>query len=137
MEFRLIRDNEFIQLVMLNSLMYAEMDIKINEFQATNTLFYFMKQGTNFRSWGLFDGDTLVGFVHGMDFNDTIYQYTGIYLLPSHRKYIKDLVESSFKAVEDLGYKGWEADATNSKIASILQKYGASVKHTRYCKEFG
>lgn len=136
MQVRPIENTEFMDLCDLVVQMYSAIDKNINSFQAVNTLMHFINSTSDFIALGLYSEDVLVGFVMGNAINDTTFNYTGIFTLGRNNKDLKLLIEESFKFVEDKGYKAWEVDATNENISSIMEKYGAKVKYTRYYKEF-
>ncbi len=137
MEYRLITNNEFFSLAALNSLMYQEINQEINEFQSINTLIHFINSGgKSFVAIGAYNDNELVGFTHGKALLNNKFEFLGIYLLPSFRSNTKNLIDFSFDFIEKSGYTGWEVDATNPNISSIMEKYGATIRYTRYTKEF-
>lgn len=135
MEFRPITNEEFIKFAMLNALMYQEIAPDINEYQATNTLTALVSSNKNFLGLGAYEDDELVGFSHGINISAKTYEFTGLYMLPTFRKHISGLIEYSFAYIKDLGYIKCEVDSTNPNMSSIMEKYDASVKYTRYTKE--
>lgn len=136
MEIRIIENKDFIDLVQLTTEMYQEINPKINAFQATNSLIHMINNEVNFFAIGLYDEDILMGFVTGHELTETTFLFTGIYISFRNSEEIKRLIEYSFDFIKDKGYKAWEADANNANISSILEKYGASIRYTRYHKEF-
>lgn len=135
MEIKLVGNNDFMQLLDLNTEMYKEIDTNINSFQATNTLMAYINT-KSFLAVGLYDEDVLVGFVTGIEQTTETFYFTGIYLVIKNSEWTQRLIEFSFDHIQKLGYKAWEVDSTNSNIASIMQKYGAVEKYTRFRKEF-
>lgn len=136
MEIKLIQNDEFTDLCDLVTQMYKSIDENINDFQAINTLVHFINTMPDFLAIGLYDDDVLIGCVTGHALNERIYFYSGIYVLGNNSKAVKLLIDESFKLIQDRGYLGWEVDATNDNICSIMEKYNASKKYTRYYKEF-
>lgn len=138
MEFKQIKNDGFINLVILNALMYYDIDSSINEFQATNALVHMINTGgESFLAIGAYEEGELVGFSHGQLISgSSMFEFSGLYLLPTSRLQTKNLIDFSFDYIRNLGYTGWEVDATNPNISSIMEKYGAIKKHTRYTKEF-
>lgn len=130
-----IENEDFLQLVDLNAEMYKSIDANINEFQATNTLMHYINQG-NFVAIGLYDETALAGFVTGSQLTEKTFYFSGIYVIIKNNEWTKKLIEFSFAHIQKLGYTGWEVDATNDNISSIMEKYGAQVKYKRYHKEF-
>lgn len=135
MDIRLITDAEFIQLVELNSAMYASINPDINEYRATEILMTFIRSTEEFMSVGMFEENVLIGFVSGYKFSPTSFLFTGLYVVSKNSEWTKQLIEYCFDLIENKGYKRWEVDATNENIASIVEKYGAVPKYTRYVKE--
>lgn len=135
MEVKLIKNEDFIQLLPLVAEMYQAIDPNINEFQAVNTVMHQINNEKAFLAIGLYDETALAGFVLGHEYNEKTFYFSGIYVIIKNSTEVKKLIEYSFKYIEDLGYTAWEVDATNSNISSIMEKYGAVVKYTRYRKE--
>lgn len=136
MEIKLIENKDFMQLAELTVEMYAAIDPNINPFQAVNTLLAFINQGKNFTAIGLYDDEVLVGFVIGYELKEKTFYFSGIYVIIKNNEWTKKIIDFSFAHIEELGYEAWEVDATNSNVCSIMDKYGATVKYTRYRKEF-
>lgn len=137
MEVKPITDKDFLQFADLMSEMYASIDSNINQFQSVNTLIEFVRTHVDFIALGLYEGDVLLGFTCGHGIGQTkMFLFTGIYIVSKSRAETKKLIDASFDFIKDEGYLGWEADATNSNIGSILEKYGAKQKYIRYRKEF-
>lgn len=136
MNVKLIENNYFLDLIGLVAEMYKAISTDINSFQSVNTLIHMINNEVDFKAIGLFEEDTLIGFVTGHQYNEGIFLFTGIYVDPKHADSVQELIEFCFAHIQEQGYKGWEADATNANISSILERYGASVKYTRYRKEF-
>lgn len=136
MEIKLIPNEDFMQLAELTVEMYQSIDKHIAPYQAVNTLIHFINNATGFRALGLYDENVLVGFVTGNALSDKIFYFSGIYIIVQNTEWVKTLIEKSFADIQEMGYIGWEADATNKNISSILEKYGATTKYTRYRKDF-
>lgn len=135
MELKLVQNEDFMQLATLVADMYKAIDPGINEFQAMNTLLHFINTQPNFTAIGLYDGTALAGFVLGHELNKKVFYFSGIYVIIKNNEWTKKMIDFSFAHIKQLGYSAWEVDATNSNIASIMEKYGATVKYTRYYKE--
>lgn len=135
MEIRLIENKDIIQLLTLAIEMFKNIDNTVNEFGAINTIMHYANNEQDFTAIGLYDEDKLVGFVTGHCFSKKVFYFSGIYVIIKNNKSTKDLIEYSFDLVAKKGYSAWMVDATNGNISSIMEKYGAVVKHTRYYKE--
>lgn len=129
---RVLTDDDFGQLCDLAIAMYAEMDSSINAFQAVNTLMYCVQSQEDFLAMGLFDKDKLVGCTFGHKFNKKVFYFCGIYVMIRNNKWTKKIIDFSFAAIKDKGYTSWLVDTTNSNIGSIMLKYKALPKYTRY-----
>lgn len=136
MEIRLVKNEEFLELARHSASMYSAIDPNINSFQAVNTLVSFINSGTNFQAIGLYDEDKMIGMVTGVELNKTTFYFTGIYMSIKNNEQLQKLIDFSFSYIKELGYIGWEVDATNANISSIMEKYGAVPKYVRYHKEF-
>lgn len=136
MEIKLIPNEDFMQLCELTVDMYKEIDPNINAFQAINTLLAYINTGRDFVAIGLYDEGALVGFVTGLQHTEKTFYFSGIYVIMKNNEWSKKIIDFSFAHIQELGYTAWEVDATNPNICSIMEKYGAKVKCTRYRKEF-
>lgn len=130
-----IPNKDLIQLFTLAIEMYKCMDPEINEFGAINTIMADINTQKDFTAIGLYDGDILKGFVTGHYFTKKMFHFSGIYVIMKNNPFTKQLIEYCFDLVKQKGYSAWSVDATNSNISSIMEKYGAKVKYTRYIKE--
>ncbi len=135
MEIKEISNGDFLHLVNLNVKMYEEIDITINAFGATNTLMYGINTKVDFIAIGLYDDNKLVGFVTGHQQDKKVFYFSGIYVIMKNNEWTKKLIEFCFSLIKDKGYSAWAVDATNSNISSIMEKYDAVAKYTRYYKE--
>lgn len=135
MEVKLIRNEDFMQLAELCCEMYKAIDPSINEFQAVNTLINQINTEKAFLAVGLYDGTALAGLVLGHEYNEKTFYFSGIYVIIKNNASTKQLIEFSFDHIKKLGYTAWEVDATSDNVASIMEKYGAKAKYTRYRKE--
>lgn len=136
MHLKLVDNKDFLQLVDVIANMYTAIDPDINEYQAVNTLVHMINSNKDFLAIGLYDEKVLVGCVIGYAYSPSIFYFTGIYIGFKSTEWTQKLIEFSFDKIKELGYKGYEVDATNANISSIMEKYGAEVKYTRYRKEF-
>lgn len=123
-------------LVNLVPSMYKEMSPDINEFQSVNTLVHLVNSTENFLALGMFNGEELVGFTMGNSLGSGKFYFSGIYIDKKFRRYSKELIDFSFDFIRKAGYTGWQLDATNPNIGSIMEKYGAKTMYVKYFKEF-
>lgn len=135
MDIKPIPNKDLMQLLPLVIAMHECMDETTNEFGAINTLMHEINTKEDFTAIGLYDEDKLVGFVKGYCFSKKMFYFSGIYVIMKNTKHTKQLIEYCFDLVKQKGYSAWSLDATNGNISSIIEKYGATVKHTRYIKE--
>lgn len=135
MQIKEIPNGDFLHLAALNAKMYEEIDITINAFGATNTLIHAINTKQDFKAIGLYDDHVLVGFVTGFNLEKKTFHFSGIYVTMKNNAWTKKLIEFCFALIKDKGYSAWTVDATNGNISSIMEKYGAKAKYTRYCKE--
>lgn len=132
MEIRpIVDDNEFLALQALVVAMYKEIDPTITEFGASNTLHNFIKEN-DFTAIGLYKGAKLIGFTMGHFFAKKSFLFTGIYVMIRNNEWTKKLIDFSFACIKEKGYYFWLVDATNPNISSMMEKYGAMPKYTRY-----
>jgi hypothetical protein len=129
---RLLDDNDFGQLAQLAVSMYSEMDKGVNPFQAINTLIYCVNTQEDFLAIGLFDEDKLVGCTFGHKFQKNVFYFCGIHVIMKNNKWTKKIIDFSFATIKEKGYTSWLVDTTNNNIGSIMQKYNAQHKYTRY-----
>lgn len=130
-----VPNEDLLQLLDLNIKMYKSIDNTINEFGAINTVMQEIISKPDPIVVGMYDKDKLVGFVRGYCFSNKMFHFSGIYVTMKNNKNTKELIEYCFKLVKDKGYSAWSVDANNSNISSIMEKYGAVSKFTRYVKE--
>jgi len=135
MEIREILNEDFIQLVTLTAEMYKAINPNINNFGATATLVHDISNRKDFSAIGLYDGGVLKGFVTGYGESKNVFYFSGIYVIIKNNEWTKKLIDFSFAYVKNKGYSAWQVDATNGNISSIVEKYGATAKYTRYYKE--
>lgn len=134
MELKEIDNDNFLQLVNLNAIMYQEMDPSINAVGATATLLEYVKK-PDFIALGLYDEEKLVGFTAGYAMSKKVFYFSGICVIIKNNEWTKQLIDFSFAFIKKMGYSAWQVDATNGNISSIMEKYGATAKYTRYYKE--
>jgi hypothetical protein len=135
MEIRIINNEDFLQLVNLTAEMYKSIDITINNVGSTATLVNDVLNKPNFCAIGLYEENALQGFVTGYEWSKNVFYFSGIYVTIKNNEWTKKLIEFCFTFVKDKGYSAWQVDATNGNISSIMEKYGATAKYTRYYKE--
>lgn len=134
-EIKNILNQDMLAFLDLNIKMYKAIDPSINEFGAINIVVTEINNEKDFKAIGLYFDDKLMGFVRGHCFSNKMFHFTGIYVIMKNNKHTKELIEYCFKLIEDEGYSAWFVDANNSNISSIMEKYGAVPKYTRYVKE--
>lgn len=117
--------------------LYADMLSTHTDYSAFQALHYLVNKiaEKEFMAFGLFnDKEELVGFSCGWIEEKKVFYFSGIYVIIKNTKWTKKLIDFSFEQVGKF-CDAWECDATNSNIASILEKYGAKVVKTTYRKE--
>ena len=135
MEIKVIENKDFLDLVTLNAEMYKAMDSNINQVGATASLMHIVSTKEDFIAFGLFEDNKLVGFVTGYNFLNKTFHFSGIYVMIKNNRNLKKLIDFCFDYIKNKGYSTWQVDATNGNISSIMEKYGAIKKYTRYYKE--
>jgi len=135
MEIKPVSNEYIVQLIDLNVEMYKEIDPSLNAVQAVHLLMNPLTTQPDFLAIGLYDNDILIGFVTGWASAKNVFYFSGIYVIIKNNEWTKKLIDFSFDFIKERGYTSWECDATNPNISSILEKYGATVKYTRYTKE--
>lgn len=136
MQIKEIPNEDMLSLLALAVRMYKSIDPTINEFGAVNQLVQDINHQHDFIAVGLYDDqDSLVGYVTGHCFNKKMFHFSGIYVIIKNNKWTQQLIEHCFALVAEKGYSAWSVDATNGNISSIMEKYGATAKYTRYVKE--
>ena len=135
MQIKEIHNNDMFEFLKLTAEMYKSIDPTITDFGAINTVVYEINNQADFIAIGLYNEDKLVGFVKGYCFSNKMFLFTGIYVIIKNNKATKQLIEYCFDLIKQKGYSAWSVDATNSNISSIMEKYGAKAKYTRYVKE--
>ena len=134
MDLREIGNEDFLQLINLNAKMYEEIDPSINAVGATATLLEYVKK-PGFIALGLYEDKDLVGFTAGYAMSKKDFYFSGICVIIKNNEWTKKLIDYSFAFIKQMGYSAWQVDATNGNISSIMEKYGAVAKYTRYYKE--
>lgn len=135
-EIKDVTNEDMLQFMELNVLMYKSIDPTINDFGAINTVVYEINTKEDFIAVGIYENDLLVGFMKGYCFSKKLFHFSGIYVIMKNNKSLKELIEHCLDLVKQKGYSAWSVDTTNSNISSIVEKYGATVSYTRYIKEF-
>jgi len=135
MEIRIIENEDFLDLINLNYEMYKSIDPAINSVGATASLMHLISTKEDFLAIGMFEDNKLIGFVTGYKFSNKTYHFSGIYVIIKNNMNTKKLINFCFSLIKDKGYSAWQVDATNGNISSIMEKYGATIEYTRYCKE--
>lgn len=135
MEIKLIEDKDFMQLADLTVEMYQSINKNITALGAVNTLMAFINGGQDYLAIGLYDGPVLLGFAQGNRIHETAFYWSGFYMSVKNTEWTEKLIDYCFDFIKERGYKSWELDATNPNIGSMMKKYGAKVKFTRYHKE--
>lgn len=135
MEIKEITNDDIRQLIDLYISMLQSIDPKINDFGAINTLVYDIGNKPDYTAIGLYEGDKLIGFTSGYGKQNKLFHFSGIYVIIKNNVWIKKLIDFSFNLIEEKGYSAWQVNATNGNISSIMEKYGAIPKYTKYHKE--
>lgn len=131
-EIKHIPNSYLLQLLELNIAMHKHINSETNEYGATATLIHDINNQEDFTALGLYDEDKLIGFTTGYKFSKKCFLFSGIYVIIKNSKDLANLIQSSFDLAKSKGYSAWIADATNSNISSILEKFGATPVYTRY-----
>lgn len=133
---KFIPDSDFGQLLILHAEMHKIIDPQTTDFGAANTLMFEINTKEDFIAVGLYaDNNELIGFITGYCFTKKLFHFSGLYVKIKNNIGTKELLDYCDKLVFDKGYSAWQVDATNSNISSIMEKYGAKAKYTRYIKE--
>ena len=135
MIIKTIDNDEFIDLCKLNALMYKSIDPNIDLYGATNTLMFNINNKEDFIAIGLYENGLLVGFVTGYKISKKVFHFSGICVIIKNNEWTKKLIDYCFAFIKTKGYSAWTVDATNGNISSIMEKYGAVAKYTRYYKD--
>lgn len=130
-----IKEDDFLAFTALVVKMYKAIDKNINDFYAINMLMHCVKQ-KGFVAFGIYEENVLKGCTFGFEELAGIFHFAGIYTEYKCTYSTKYLIDESLKAIQHKGYKTWEVHATNSNIASIMEKYKAKVQYTKYSKDF-
>lgn len=136
MEIRTLTDNDFFKLLEMYLAMGKSIDVKFTDYQIISTLVNSVATYPTFVAFGMFDNGKMIGMSCGWGTNNAKFYFSGLYIEKQYRLKVQKLIDHSFEAIKKAGYKGWEIDATNENIASIMEKYGAKPTSTKYCKEF-
>lgn len=86
------------------------------------------------RAVGLFFNEDLVGFVTGFAQTDTVYFFSGIYIVNGHRTKLLELLNAAEAAIPS-NYVSWESVAMSDSGSAMLEKFGASHSRVVYKKE--
>lgn len=135
MQLRVITDNDFKQLLDLYLAMGKSINANFTDFQIIFTLLTSVSQNPSFAAFGLFDDDVLLGFSCGWGLSEEKFYFSGFYVTGKNNPNTRNLIEFSFAEIKARGFTNWELDATNENIASMMEKFGATVKSTKYGKE--
>lgn len=137
MEIRRLNNSDFLALCSLQVEFYETLPVPADAFVAIDTLTTDAKCKFDFRAWGLFENDLLVGFVTGYANTKKSFYFSGLYVIIRLNRNLKKFIDFCFNEVETDGYTSWEVDCTNSNITSMMEKYGAAPIYTRYTKTLG
>lgn len=130
-EIKPIPEIDFLQLCNLYSIMSRQLSIPQPNSISIHTLTNDLYTRRDFIAMGVYKKGELKGFTCGYAISSTIFYFSGIYL-KTNKKYLKELIETSFKTIKDKGYSKWEADANNANMSSILAKYKSVPLFTKY-----
>lgn len=124
-----ITDEHFVDLLQAYHKMFLSINNSIRISQSTVALVKEMEQ-PQFRAWGYFIEDELVGFVTGFAEKDAFF-FSGIY---SERKMaVPKLIDYVEEEIQKLGFTTWTT-VVNGEVKSVVPKIGAEIEYTRYRK---
>jgi hypothetical protein len=129
--FRVLTDKDFLDLLKLYIKMYQTIAPHYTNSQVSIILAEEMKQ-PRFVAYGVFQEDTLVGFITGFALSETEFFNSGLYC--EYRMKVKDLITSFEHWLIGRGYASWSTEE-KGHIKPFANKFGAKVDYIRYKKE--
>jgi len=129
--FKVLSDKDFMQLLNLYIEMYKTIDPALSNSVVSIILAEELKK-PGFIAFGVFQQDTLIGFLSGYQEKPNVFFNSGLYC--SCKLQVKKLLEESEKALKCLGYESWVTEA-RGHIKSLAPKFGAYIELVRYRKE--
>ena len=131
-----VENEDMLRYMDLNIRMFKTIDDTINPFGAINHVVHEITTKEDYKAIGMYDDDELVGFLSGYCFSTKKFHFSGIYVIMKNNKNLSELIDFTLELIKNEGYSAWSVDTTNSNITSIVEKYGATAKSTRFVKEF-
>jgi len=129
--FKVIEDKDFLQLLSLYIKMYKVIDPSLSNSVVSIILAEEMKQ-PRFIAFGVFQEDTLIGFLSGYTEKPGTFFNSGLYCESKIK--VRMLLEKSEQALKHIGYTSWTTEA-KGHIKSLAPKFGANIESIRYKKE--
>lgn len=129
--FRVLTDEDFLDLLKLYIEMYKTIAPHYTNSYVSIILAEEMKQD-RFIAYGVFQGDTLIGFITGYAIGETEFFNSGLYCESKIK--VKEMVTSFEQWLISYGYTSWATEA-KGHIKSLAPKFGAIVENIRYKKE--
>lgn len=129
--FKVLSDQYFLELLNLYIKMYKTIAPHYSNSYVSMILSEEMKQD-RFIAYGVFQGDTLIGFITGYSIGETEFFNSGIYCESKIK--VKELVTSFEQWLISYGYTSWSTEA-KGHIKSLAPKFGAQIENIRYKKE--
>jgi hypothetical protein len=129
--FRVLNDKDFLDLLRLYIEMYKTIAPHYTNSYVSIILAEEMKQD-RFIAYGVFQGDTLIGFITGYAIRETEFFNSGLYCESKIK--VKNLIKSFELWLISRGYTSWSTEA-KGHIKSLAYKFGAIVENIRYKKE--
>lgn len=84
---------------------------------------------------GLFKDNKLVGFTLGKPYNNELYTFTAMYILPRYRYYMKHLFEASEQRAKEYSYTGFISESSTKEGINMHYKMGCSPIEIKFYKE--
>lgn len=131
-KLRRLTNDDFASLSELNAAFYSG---KHSAFHATSNLIKDIETQHDFKAFGLFENNILIGFVIGYAIAKKVFYFSGIYVKIRLNRNLKQFIEFCFQEIAKDGYTSWEVDCTNANITKIMLKFGATPIYTRYGKQ--
>jgi len=128
--FRVLADEDFLDLLKLYIKMYKTINPILSNSRVSIILSEEMKQ-PRFLAYGVFQKDTLVGFITGFAIGEFEFFNSGLYC--ENKLKVKELILTMEKVLVGFGYTSWSTEA-KGHIKSLAPKFGATIDYIRYKK---
>lgn len=135
MEIRLLNNDDFLDLLRLYVAMGKSIDVTLTEFDIANTLLKCVTESNTFFAVGLYEDNEAIGFTCGWGLDPHMFYFSGIFMKNKLHKKLKDLIDYSFAEAKRRGYKRCTFEVHGNNMASILEKYNATITSVKYVKE--